>query len=462
MNFTQADVENMIEEQRTFYFTRATKDVEFRKAQLVKLKETIKKYEKDVIQALKLDLHKSEFEAYATEIGIVYDSISYMLNQIDEWMKPKAVKTPIQFQPGKSFIVREPYGVVLIIGPFNYPFQLVMEPLLGAIIGGNTAIVKPSESSMHTAAIIKTILEETFDPQYVRVVEGEREEVTALIHASFDYIFFTGSVAVGKIVAKAAAERLTPIALELGGKSPAIVDQTANLDVAAKRIAWGKFSNAGQTCVAPDYVLVQRSVYKKFVQKLQKALTQFYGKNPQQSEDFGRIINERQFNRLQAILDKEAENITFGGRTDAEDLYIEPTILENIDWSNPSMEDELFGPILPVMAYEDLPRVIHCVRQLPKPLAAYLFSENEGAIEYFLEELPFGGGCINDVVTHVGNAHLPFGGVGPSGVKAYHGEASFENFTHAKSILKRSSKLANNLLFPPYKQKVKLVRTIMK
>ena len=462
MNFTQADVENMIEEQRTFYFTRATKDVEFRKAQLVKLKETIKKYEKDVIQALKLDLHKSEFEAYATEIGIVYDSISYMLNHIDEWMKPNAVKTPIQFQPGKSFIVREPYGVVLIIGPFNYPFQLVMEPLLGAIIGGNTAIVKPSESSMHTAAIIKTILEETFDPQYVRVVEGEREEVTALIHASFDYIFFTGSVAVGKIVAKAAAERLTPIALELGGKSPAIVDQTANLDVAAKRIAWGKFNNAGQTCVAPDYVLVQRSVYKKFVQKLQKALTQFYGKDPQQSKDYGRIINERQFNRLQSILDKEAANITFGGRTDAEDRYIEPTILENIDWSSPSMEDELFGPILPVMAYEDLPRVIHCVRQLPKPLAGYLFSENEGAMEYFLEELPFGGGCINDVITHVGNAHLPFGGVGPSGVKAYHGKASFENFTHPKSILKRSSKLANNLLFPPYKQKVKLVRAIMK
>lgn len=462
MNFTQADVENMIEEQRTYYFTRATKDIEFRKAQLVKLKETIKKYEKDVIQALKLDLNKSEFEAYATEIGIVYDSISYMLDHLDEWMKPEAVKTPIQFQPGKSFIVREPYGVVLIIGPFNYPFQLVIEPLLGAIIGGNTAIVKPSESSVHTAAILKTILEETFEPYYVRVVEGEKEEVTALIHASFDYIFFTGSVAVGKIVAKAAAERLTPIALELGGKSPAIVDQTANLDVAAKRIAWGKFNNAGQTCVAPDYVLVQRSVYKKFVQKLQKTLTQFYGKDPQQSKDFGRIINERQFNRLQSILDQEAGNITFGGHTEADDLYIEPTILENVDWSSPSMEDELFGPIMPIMAYEDLPRVIHCVRQLPKPLAAYLFSENEGAIEYFLEELPFGGGCINDVITHVGNAHLPFGGVGPSGVKAYHGKASFENFTHPKSILKRSSKLANNLLFPPYKQKVKLVRTIMK
>ncbi|KGR83892.1 aldehyde dehydrogenase [Lysinibacillus odysseyi] len=462
MNFTQTDVENMIEEQRTYYFTRATKDVEFRKAQLVKLKETIKKYEKDVIQALKLDLNKSEFEAYATEIGIVYDSITYMLDHLEEWMKPEAVKTPIQFQPGKSFIVREPYGVVLIIGPFNYPFQLVIEPLLGAIIGGNTAIVKPSESSVHTAAILKTILGEAFEPQYVRVVEGEKEEVTALIHASFDYIFFTGSVAVGKIVAKAAAERLTPIALELGGKSPAIVDQTANLDVAAKRIAWGKFNNAGQTCVAPDYVLVQRSVYKKFVQKLQKALTQFYGKDPQKSKDYGRIINERQFQRLQSILDEEAGNITFGGRTDSADLYIEPTILENVEWSSPSMEDELFGPIMPIMAYEDLPRVIHCVRQLPKPLAAYLFSENEGAIEYFLEELPFGGGCINDVITHVGNAHLPFGGVGPSGVKAYHGKASFENFTHPKSILKRSSKLANNLLFPPYKKKVKLIRTIMK
>ncbi|MEK4228530.1 aldehyde dehydrogenase [Solibacillus sp. FSL H8-0538] len=462
MNFTSQNVEQMIAEQRSFYFSRATKNVEFRKQQLLKLKSVIKKYEAEVIQALHFDLRKSEFEAYSTEIGMVYDSIAYFIKNIDDWMKPEVIKTPIHFQPGKSFIVREPYGVVLIIGPFNYPFQLVIEPLIGAIISGNTAIVKPSESSVHTAAIVKTILEEAFNPNYVRVVEGEKEEVTALIHASFDYIFFTGSVAVGKIVARAAAERLTPVALELGGKSPTIVDQTANLEVAARRIAWGKFSNTGQTCVAPDYLLVHQKVYKEFVKALQTTIREFFGKDVQQSPDFGRIINVRQFDRLQKILDAEQANITIGGTTDRDDLYIAPTIIENVSWNSPVMEDELFGPVLPVMSYEELPVAIHQVRQLPKPLAAYFFSENDKAIDYFLQELPFGGGCINDVITHVGNTHLPFGGVGPSGVKAYHGKASFENFTHPKSILKRSSKLANNLLFPPYKQKIKLVRTILK
>lgn len=462
MKFTAQDVEKMIADQRSFYFSRTTKDVAFRKEQLLKLKAVIKKYEQDVIQALHLDLRKSEFEAYSTEIGIVYDSIAQFVKNIDDWMKPEPVKTPIHFQPGKSFIVREPYGVVLIIGPFNYPFQLVMEPLIGAIIGGNTAIVKPSEASVHTAVIVKKILEEAFEPQFVRVVEGEKEEVTALIHASFDYIFFTGSVAVGKVVARAAADRLTPIALELGGKSPTIIDQTADLEVAASRIAWGKFNNTGQTCVAPDYVMVHETVYKKFIKIMEKTIAEFFGKDAQQSSDYGRIINVRQFDRLKKILDAEMDNITFGGATDRDDLYIEPTIVENVTWQSPVMEDELFGPLLPVMPYKELPLAIHQIRQLPKPLAAYLFSENEKAVDYFLQELPFGGGCINDVITHVGNSHLPFGGVGPSGVKAYHGKASFENFTHPKSILKRSSKLANSLLFPPYKQKVKLVRTILK
>lgn len=462
MKFTAQDVEKMIADQRSFYFSRTTKDVAFRKEQLLKLKAVIKKYEQDVIQALHLDLRKSEFEAYSTEIGIVYDSIAQFVKNIDDWMKPEPVKTPIHFQPGKSFIVREPYGVVLIIGPFNYPFQLVMEPLIGAIIGGNTAIVKPSEASVHTAVIVKKILEEAFEPQFVRVVEGEKEEVTALIHASFDYIFFTGSVAVGKVVARAAADRLTPIALELGGKSPTIIDQTADLEVAASRIAWGKFNNTGQTCVAPDYVMVHETVYKKFIKIMEKTIAEFFGKDAQQSSDYGRIINVRQFDRLKKILDAETDNITFGGATDRDDLYIEPTIVENVTWQSPVMEDELFGPLLPVMPYKELPLAIHQIRQLPKPLAAYLFSENEKAVDYFLQELPFGGGCINDVITHVGNSHLPFGGVGPSGVKAYHGKASFENFTHPKSILKRSSKLANSLLFPPYKQKVKLVRTILK
>ena len=462
MNFTAQDVENMIAQQRHFYFSRATKDVNFRKEQLVKLKATILKYEKEVLDALYLDLRKSEFEAYATEIGIVLESISYMVKHVDEWMKPEAVKTPIHLQMGKSFIVREPYGVTLIIGPFNYPFQLVMEPLIGAIVGGNTAIVKPSETSVHTAAIVKKIIEETFDASYVHVVEGEKDEVTALIHASFDYIFFTGSVAVGKVVARAAAERLTPIALELGGKSPAIVDQTANLEVAAKRLVWGKFTNTGQTCVAPDYLLVHKDVYESFTKILKNTIRSFYGRNALKSPDYGRIVNVRQFDRLQQILVQERDSITYGGRTDREDLYIEPTVIEHANWTSPSMQDELFGPILPIMMYDDLRIAIHQIRQLPKPLAAYFFSEHEKAINYFLEELPFGGGCINDTITHVGNMHLPFGGVGPSGVKAYHGKASFENFTHAKSILKKSSKLETNVLFPPYKQKVKLVRTIMK
>lgn len=460
--YTEKDVEIMIEEQKKFYLTGHTKNIEFRKKQLLKLKEKIKQYEKEILKALNMDLHKSEFEAYSNEIGIVLDSINYLVKNIDEWAKPVQVKTPVHFQPAKSFIVREPYGVVLIIGPFNYPFQLVMEPLIGAIIGGNTAIVKPSESSVHTTKIIKKMIGETFDTSYVRVVEGEKDEVTALIHASFDYIFFTGSVAVGKVVMRAAAEKLTPITLELGGKSPAIVDQTANIEVAAKRIVWGKFNNTGQTCVAPDYLFVHSSVYEKLMKAIRKTIEQFYGKNPQQSPDYGRVINERQFHRLKQLIEVEKEYITYGGSTDETDLYIEPTILENVTWSNPIMEDEIFGPILPVMKYDSLKMAIYEIQKLPKPLAAYFFSEHEKAIDYFLQELPFGGGCINDTVTHVGNPYLPFGGVGPSGVNAYHGKASFENFTHPKSIMKRSSRFSNNLLFPPYKQKVKLVRTMLK
>lgn len=462
MKFNGQDVERMIREQKDFYYSGKTKKIEFRKNQLKALKQTIKKYEKEIIKALNLDLGKSEFEAYSNEVGFVLDSIQHMLDSIDDWSKPVEVKTPLHFQPAKSFIIREPYGVVLIIGPFNYPFQLVIEPLIGAIIGGNTAIVKPSESAIHTAKIVRNIIEETFEPHYIRVVEGEKDEVNALIHAPFDYIFFTGSVSVGKIVMRAASERLTPITLELGGKSPTIVDKSANLDVAAKRIAWGKFNNVGQTCVAPDYVLVHSAIYDKFIKKLKKTIMNFYGKNPKQSKDYGRIINERHFDRLAQLLQAEKERITFGGRFDRDDLYIEPTIIEKVNWNHPIMEDEIFGPILPIMRYEDLTIAIEQIRKLPKPLAAYFFSENKKQIDYFLQELPFGGGCINDTVTHVGNIYLPFGGVGPSGINSYHGKASFETFTHAKSIMRRSSKLANNLLFPPYKQKVKLVRRVLK
>ncbi|MBM7607887.1 aldehyde dehydrogenase (NAD+) [Lysinibacillus composti] len=460
--FTHDDVEQMIEEQKALYYSGVTKDISFRKSQLQKLKLSIKKYEKEVLHALKVDLNKSEFEAYANEVGFVLDSIQYMLKNIDEWAEPVPVKTPIQFQPAKSFIVHDPYGVVLIIGPFNYPFQLVMEPLIGAIIGGNTAIVKPSESSVETCKIVKKIIEETFESNYVRVVEGEKEEVTALIHAPFDYIFFTGSVAVGKIVMRAASERLTPITLELGGKSPAIVDHTANIDVAVKRIAWGKFNNNGQTCVAPDYCLVHASVYDEFVTKLKLVIKDFFGEDAMNSEDYGRIINDRQFNRLVSILQLEKQNISYGGKVDPKSRYIEPTIVEGVNWSSPVMEDEIFGPILPILTFEHLGKAFNEIRKKPKPLAAYFFSEHEKAIDYFLQELSFGGGCVNDTVIQCGNPYLPFGGVGPSGMNAYHGKASFDTFTHSKSIMKRSSKFSNNILFPPYKQKVKLVRKIIK
>lgn len=295
-----------------------------------------------------------------------------------------------------------------------------------------------------------------------RVVEGEREETTALIHAPFDTIFFTGSVAVGKVVMKAAAERLTPVTLELGGKSPAIIDHTANLEVAAKRIAWGKFVNAGQTCVAPDYLLVHNQVKDQFIKLLTQTIKDFYGKDAQTSPDYGRIINAKQFNRLKQLISQEGQNIVAGGNVDEEDLYIEPTLLEGVSWNSPSMEDEIFGPILPILTYDRLETAIRQVRKLPKPLSAYLFSENDNAIQYFLEELPFGGGCINDTVSHVGSSHMPFGGVGSSGMNGYHGKYSFEAFTHAKSILKKSTKIPLNLVFPPYKNKVKLVKSLLR
>ncbi|MBT2570375.1 aldehyde dehydrogenase [Planococcus sp. ISL-110] len=462
MNFTANDVEHMIEEQRTYFYTGDTKPAAFRIEQLYRLKSVIQSHKTEVIDALKKDLGKSEFEAYATEVGFVLDSISSMAKNLEDWMKPEQVKTPMHLQPSKSFVIREPYGSVLVIGPFNYPFQLVMEPLIGAIIGGNCAVVKPSEATPNVAKVIRTIIEEAFPSYYIRVVEGEREEVTALIHASFDYIFFTGSVNVGKVIMKAASERLTPITLELGGKSPAIVDQTANLDLAAKRIAWGKLMNTGQTCVAPDYICVHESIKDEFLEKLTKTIQEFYGKDAQRSPDYGRIVNHQHFDRLAEIVQKESKHIIYGGKVDRNDRYIEPVILDNITWDSPSMEDEIFGPILPVISYTDLPLLLRQIRKLPKPLSAYLFSENERAIRFFLDQLPFGGGCINDTVSHVASSYLPFGGVGTSGINSYHGKASFETFTHAKSILKKSTKLSVNLVFPPYKNKAKWIKTVMR
>ena len=462
MNFTNEDVESMIALQHEFYFTGATKSPEFRKEMLTKLRNAIVDNEDAITDALEKDLGKSAFEAYVTEIGFVLSSITQMLKNVDAWMKPESAKTPVHLQPAKSFIVREPYGSALIIGPFNYPFQLVMEPLVGAIVGGNCAIVKPSEFATNTVKVVNKIITETFPPEYIRVVEGEREETSALIHAPFDYIFFTGSVAVGKVVMKAAAERLTPVTLELGGKSPTIVDQSANLANAAERIVWGKFLNTGQTCVAPDYLLVHHSVKAEFIDRLIETIQRFYGDNPSLSKDYGRIINERQFDRLAGMIEKEWPQIIYGGDFNRSSLYIQPTILDRVTWKSRSMEEEIFGPILPIIEYDNLADAIHGIRQLPKPLAAYMFTENEEAANYFIESLPFGGGCINDTVSHVGNTNLPFGGVGSSGMNAYHGKASFDVFTHAKAIMHRSTKIPMRLALPPYANKLKLVKPLIR
>lgn len=455
------EIESMIQEQRQFYHSGETKTVEFRKKMLHKLYDAITAYEDDIIDALKKDLGKSAFESYTSEIGFVLSSISYMVKHVDAWMAPKKVKTPLHLQPAKSYITREPYGSILIISPFNYPFQLVMEPLIGAITAGNCAVVKPSEFAPETSRVIRTLLASIYPPEFVRVIEGEQEETSLLIHASFDYIFFTGSARVGKIVMKAAAEKLTPITLELGGKSPVIVDQTANLKHAAERILWGKFLNAGQTCVAPDYLLVHTDVKEALIDEMLAVLQKFYGKNPRKSVDYGRIIHTGHFDRLKEILEKEARQILIGGQTDLEELYIAPTLLMDIEWSSAVMEEEIFGPILPILTYVNLGEAIDQIRQKPKPLAAYLFTENEQAAHYFTAALPFGGGCINDTVSHVANIHLPFGGVGNSGMNAYHGKASFELFTHAKSMMNRSTKIPMKMAFPPYGDKLKVIKRLL-
>lgn len=462
MQVNEQSVHTLIEGQRKFFFTGQTRDLHFRKEMLQRLYETIEEHESLILDALETDLGKSPFESYMTEIGFVLSSIQQMIKHVDQWAKTTKVKTPIHLQPAKSYIVQEPYGSVLVIGPFNYPFQLVMEPLIGAIAAGNCVVVKPSEFAVKTGEVIGQMLTKIFPASFVQVVYGEKDETSALIHASFDYIFFTGSTTVGKIVMKAAAEKLTPITLELGGKSPAIIDQTAQLKHAAERIVWGKFMNVGQTCVAPDYVVVHEGVKEPFMKLLQETIRRFYGENPVKNKEYGKIINVKHWDRLVALLDKQQKQIVYGGECDREARYIEPTIFDQCTWEDPIMEDELFGPLLPVLTYRNLGEVLHEIRQGPKPLAAYFFTENEQAADYFTNMLPFGGGCINDTVSHVGNPYLPFGGVGPSGMNAYHGEYSFQLFSRDKGMMKRSSTIPMPVGTPPYGKKLSLLKRILK
>lgn len=454
-------INSIILEHKKFFKTGITKNVDFRKKQLIRLKDAIVKNKDIIMDALYKDLRKSEFEAYLTEIGILVENIKFTLKNIDSWAKVKKVKTPLTQFGAKSYIYKEPYGTVLIIGPFNYPFQLLFEPLIGAIAAGNCTILKPSEHTPNVSEVVEKIINENFDERYISVIKGDKEVTSALINSDLDYIFFTGSVKVGKIVMEAASRNLTPVTLELGGKSPCIVHKDANLNIAAERIFWGKFMNAGQTCVAPDYLLIHKEVKERFINKLKEVIIRFYGQNTKESKDLGRIINESQFNRLICLIDNE--KVIFGGRYYLEDLFIEPTIMDNINWEDKVMEDEIFGPILPVIEYDDLDEIIENINSRPKPLAMYVFTENKEVEKRLLNEVSFGGGCINDTISHLATQYLPFGGVGNSGIGAYHGKYSFDTFSHRKSILKKTTKFSLKFILPPYNdKKLKLVKKILK
>lgn len=453
-------LETIAQEMRSQILSKGHLPPDIRKRRLEALRKVIIKKETLINKALKDDLGKSTFEAYATEVGFILEEINFTLKHLESWTKPKKVKTPLTLFPGKSYVHPEPYGVVLIISPWNYPFQLCLSPFIGAFAAGNRVVIKPSEFAPNTSNAIKEILQEVFNEMEVSLVEGALEETQALLKQQFDYIFFTGSTMVGKVIMKAAAENLTPVTLELGGKSPCVIEDSANIEVAAKRCAWGKFLNAGQTCVAPDYILIPENLQDAFIQKMKEHLQSFYGKDIQSSDDYPRIINNRHFDRLAKLI--IPEKVAVGGGSSREDNFIEPTIMKNVTWEDPIMEDEIFGPILPIIPYKNLNEALDKVLARPKPLAFYVFSENEKKKNEIISKVPFGGGCVNDTIVHLANPNLPFGGVGTSGLGSYHGKKSFETFTHYKSVYKQGTLVDIPLRYPPYNGKLNWLKLFIR
>ena len=437
---------DILQQQKIFFNSHATKDLDFRKAQLQKLKKVVKSNEKLLYDAIYQDFGKSEFETFGTEISFIYKDIDYYLKNLKSFAKPKNVLTNIVNQMGSSKIVFEPLGNCLVIGAWNYPYQLTLTPVIAAIAAGNTCMIKPSELPENTMKAMAKLINENFDAKFLYVVEGGVEETTAILKLRFDKIFFTGSPRVGKIVYKAAAEHLTPVTLELGGKSPAFVTEKADLQIAAKRIVWGKFINAGQTCVAPDYLYVAENIKAKFLKVL---IEEIKKRNYTDNVDhYCKIINERNFDRLEKMIDRE--KVVFGGETNREKRYISPTVLDHVTWDDAVMQEEIFGPILPILTYKNLETAMQTVVEGEKPLSAYLFSNDAKEQELFTEKLSFGGGCINDTLMHLSNDRLPFGGVGNSGIGHYHGKFGFIAFSHQKAILKKSNYLEPELKYPPY------------
>lgn len=453
-------IERLVQNQHHFFNTGETLGYEFRKKNLERLRSAIKTHEGAIHSALKKDLGKSEFEAYGTETGICIHDITQTLKHLKRWMRPQRVPTALLAQPGRSRILYTPLGVNLIIAPYNYPFQLAMAPLTAAIAAGNTVVLKPSEMTPHSSDIICKLVADTFAPELVAAVPGEVEQTTTLLSQKFDHIFFTGSTRVGTIVMQAAAKNLTPVTLELGGKSPCIVHHDANLDIAARRIVRGKFINAGQTCVAPDYLLVHRSIKKAFLKKLTHRILDCFGTDARTSPDYGRIVNHEHLKRIMALIDPS--KVVVGGQIHENERFIAPTVMDNVTLDDPVMKEEIFGPVLPVMEYENLEDIYQTVQALPHhPLACYIFSGNKTVQETLTATIRFGGGCINNSLMHLANPHLPFGGVGQSGIGAYHGFSGFERFSHKKAVLKSDTWIDLPLFYPPYKNKLSFLKKIM-
>ena len=447
---------------RNYFNSGSTLPCSFRKAQLKKLRSAVKKYEEQIHQALYTDLKKSPEECWVTETGFLLAEISNQLKHIQSWMEPEPVSTNLLNLPSKSFVMQEPLGVVLVISPWNYPFQLLLTPLAGAMAAGNCVVLKSSEFAPATSVIMKQLIEEHFDSNYIRFVEGDGATVIPAMmnNFGFDHVFYTGSTAVGKLVYKMAAERLVPVTLELGGKSPCVVESDANITVTAKRIAFAKFSNAGQMCVAPDYVLVHHSKKQELIAAFKRTLPLFFGADAANSYEYGRIINERQFDRLQAYL--QQGTIVCGGKFNRDDLYIEPTIMEDVSLNDAIMKDEIFGPILPIISFENTAAAKAIIANNPNPLAFYLFTSAKAKEQDWLTSVPFGGGCVNNTALHLTNHNLPFGGRGFSGSGQYHGKYSFDTFSHKKAIMKTPTWFDPAIKYPPFKGKLKLFKMIIK
>lgn len=455
------EIKELVQTQRDFFMTHVTKDVEQRIKVIKSIQQWIINHQDEIIDALYKDLNKDATESYMCEIGLVLSELKYQLRHIKKWSQNRKVWTPLSQFYGLSYESHEPYGVTLIMSPWNYPFMLSIEPAIGAIAAGNTVIIKPSAYAPHVSHVIKKMITETCEQKWVAVVEGGREENTELLQQRFDYIFFTGSVNVGKLVMEKASHFLTPVTLELGGKSPCIVDDEHSLKLAAKRVAFGKFLNAGQTCVAPDYLLIKEELKDSFINALKDVIVEFFGDSPIDHPQLVKIINQKHFERLNHLL--ENQDIVIGGNCDLESMKIAPTVVDHVDFDNPLMQEEIFGPILPILTYKTIDEAITFINQREKPLAFYIFSHQKHIQDQLLKSCSFGGGCINDTIIHLASNELGFGGVGHSGMGSYHGKRSFDTFTHTRSIVKKATWIDLPFRYYPYTSfKDKFIRMFLK